>query len=500
MTAQLLTRTVYTHARAHRFDSDIAPQCPSCGTIDDLEHRLHACDVDSTPVAAGSGYIPRLRPAVDWKFPIDHVPMYLRIHVCGPSVVIDRSYDPLPISGLSLIFTDGSCKQPYTPNALSAGAAVTLVSGPPLNGTYHAVGVITAPPLAHTSFCGEATGLQLAFELFAPARREGHTVVVYCDKAASVTGIQRLCARQTVSWRSRWDGLWAQLLQAHDGWLSLDLRKVKAHQALTPQLAPEVAALIVGNMIADKVANKLVDYFCPRGLPSAADDRRSATGSLTEHVERLLRVRQSVPPVPRPARYVRFARSRAKLAVSHPHVFTWSSSGARCTNCYKLFRSRSGKDSACTRVPAASVGQFAAAKGHRHNLAVFAVAGRSAGLLLACLRCACTVGTRGAFLRRLLLGRHPTDASSFVQHVLRPWPRANRSQLALFAIPPSYLAGNAARPPGPVPSASSAASSAGPSPELPVVASVGAPPPSPPLAAEEWSLDQLSDWFGDSGF
>jgi hypothetical protein len=204
------------------------------------------------------------------------------------------------------------------------------------------------------------------------------------------------------------------------------------------------------------------------------------------------------------------------------------------------------------------VGIFEQAKGKRHNLATFAMAGRHAGLLVACLRCACfsqvhvcklnqhcsgNVGTRGTYLRRLLSSRHPTDAGTYVQRVLRPWSRATKAQLAALSIPTGFLAsppsasarGVAASSSGAAdvfplasiiepsgasgdataPAASCAASSAvygatgaGSGVVLPVAASCAACPavcdaagagPVDELPAEEWDIDQLVDWFGDTG-
>jgi hypothetical protein len=48
--AQYITRTLYTRRRAHRFDAAIDPACPSRGLQDDIFHRLHACDVDDSPL------------------------------------------------------------------------------------------------------------------------------------------------------------------------------------------------------------------------------------------------------------------------------------------------------------------------------------------------------------------------------------------------------------------------------------------------------------------
>jgi hypothetical protein len=283
---------------------------------------------------------------------------------------------------------------------------------------------------------------------------------------------------------------------------------------------------------------------------------------LQQHIGRLLSLRQALPPVPKPATFGAFARRRFAAPPAGPaHILKWSGRGARCTECYKLFRTCRGWNSACPGAPAASVGVFEQAKGKRHNLATFAMAGRQAGLLIACLRCACfsqvhvcklnqpcsgNVGTRGTYLRRLLASRHPTDAGTYVQHVLRPWPRATKIQLASLSIPagfvasapPSSATGGAVSSSGPCcasPLAPPPWPSGASSHSEPAAASAAAPPvgcpaavaaptecrplpacaascaaslaacdaagagPRDELPAEEWDLSQLVDWFGDTG-
>jgi hypothetical protein len=292
-------------------------------------------------------------------------------------------------------------------------------------------------------------------------------------------------------------------------------------------------------MLADKIANKLVDYYTPSGLLTGRDSNTEAASPLLAALKRLAALRANLPQVPRPSRHASFARHRAKLAIGQPHRLTWSSRGAKCTDCYRHFRTAKGWNGPCTGAPSASVGVIEAAKGHRHNLAIFAMAGASAGLLVACLRCACFsqshvcglnltcpghTGTRGAFLRRLLAGRHPTDGRSYVQHVLRPWPRTNRHQRETLDIPAAYVASGSAassalpgatvrlaslpltEAPSILPAcvaSGSAASSALPGAtggcELP--SGPGPPPvseaPAPP--DEEWDVGQLMEWFGEAG-
>jgi hypothetical protein len=303
---------------------------------------------------------------------------------------------------------------------------------------------------------------------------------------------------------------------------------------------------------------KWPDYYLPRGLPAAAEARADSTDALQTHVRRLLDLRGQLPPVPRPARFSTLARHRSTVPEGKPHRLVWSRHGARCSDCYKLFRTRHGWTAVCPGTPTASMGAFTHAKGKRHNLATFAMAGKSAGLLVACLRCACfsqftlcklgqqctdNPGTRGAFLRRLLQHKHSTDPSSYVQHVLRPWPRATLSQRATLAIPAILVAAPARGPatrgaavapampcavtssssvaasvPASTASSSSAASPASSANALASnsFAAAGVPPSSaapavssregdlgPPAAApapdEEWDLGQLEEWFGDSG-
>jgi hypothetical protein len=377
------------------------------------------------------------------------------------------------------------------------------------------------------------TGLVAALELTADARRAGSVHTIHCDNASAVTGINCLLRDQTCRWRRRWDGLWAHILTANYAWEGITLLKVKAHRLLSADDTPCEAALIVGNMLADKIANKLVDYYTPSGLPTVRDSHTAATSPLLATVTRLAAIRANLPQVPRPSRHAAFARHRAKLAVGQPHRLAWSSQGAKCTECYRHFRTAKGWNGPCNGSPSASVGVIEAAKGHRHNLAIFAMAGASAGLLVACLRCACfsqshvcglsltcpgNTGTRGAYLRRLLAGRHPTDGRSYVQHVLRPWPRTNRHQRATLDIPAAFVAaGHAASSalpeavdglaPLPLPAAfvasGSAASSAHPGAtggcEQP--SGPGPPPPSEARAPpdEEWDVGQLMEWFGEAG-
>jgi hypothetical protein len=346
-------------------------------------------------------------------------------------------------------------------------------------------------------------------------------------------------------WRARWDGLWGHILTANQAWTLLEIHKVKAHQTLTADTPPHLVPHVIGNMIADQVANKTVDYYLPRVLPSAADVRAIVRGPLQQRIDRLLSLRQALPAVPKPATFGVFARRRTIVPPAGPmHALKWSGRGARCTECYKLFRTCRGWDSSCPGAPAASVGFFEQAKGKRHNLATFAMAGRQAGLLIACLRCACfsqvhvcklnhpcsgNVGTRGTYLRRLLASRHPTDPGTYVQHVLRPWPRATKNQLASLSIPDSFLApappclasGGLASSPGPSgssdaaaavpPAGCPAAAGAGPADCRPLPACAASPAASlaacdaagaglcdvPP--AEEWDLSLLAEWFGDTG-
>jgi ribonuclease HI len=208
--------------------------------------------------------------------------------------------DPLNFDTGHPIYTDGSCKHPYSANALSAGAAVTLAEGTPHHGTYHAVGLITAN-LKYTSFFGEVAGLIAALELSDPMRRNGKTTVIYSDNMAAVTGINRLLSEQTMRWRGKCDGLWALVLSNNNAWSQLELHKVKAHQALHADTPDALVPHIIGNMIADQVANKVIDYFLPRGLPTAANVREALNGPLHSHIGRLLALREqllfSVQPV-----------------------------------------------------------------------------------------------------------------------------------------------------------------------------------------------------------
>jgi ribonuclease HI len=251
---------------------------------------------------------------------------------------MDRVFDPLDFATGNPIYTDGSCKNPFTPNALSAGAAVTLVEGTPRHGTYHAVGLITSSSLQHNSFFGEVTGLVAALELTRSERAQGIDTVIHSDSLAAVTSINRLLLEQAPRWRSRWDGLWSHILTANQAWTHLQVHKVKAHQALTPDTPQHLVPHIVGNMIADQIANKTVDYYMPRALPAAAEIRAAVRQPLQAHIDRLLLVRQALPAVPRPAKFCVFAKRRADAPPDGPsHRLHWSGRGARCTECFKFF-------------------------------------------------------------------------------------------------------------------------------------------------------------------
>jgi hypothetical protein len=335
--AQYLTGTLYTRSRAHKFDSDIDPACPSCGCPDDLAHRLHRCDVDDTPLAAPMtpfSVLPKRPGLLDWKFPLDHDPKFFRIHVCGPAVTVDRVYD-MPSFDTDVLYTDGSCKLPFTPNCLSAGAAVALVEGQPLCGVYHACAVITPPNYPHSSFFGEVTGLTLALELSADRRAQGRAVDIHSDNAAVVTALSTLLTTGGLRWRAKWDGLWASTLDVNAAWDTVRVHKVKAHQTIGPTTPAELLPHLMGNLIADMVANKAVDYFLPRGLPSFATLRREATEPLKQVLRRLSAVRDRLPPVPRPSQFSKLAR---RLVVPHPaspHSLAWFGGGARCSECFR---------------------------------------------------------------------------------------------------------------------------------------------------------------------
>jgi hypothetical protein len=112
------------------------------------------------------------------------------------------------------------------------------------------------------------------------------------------------------------------------------------------------------------------------------------------------------------------------------------------------------------------------------------------------------LGNRLYALRKIIAGRHPSDKGTVVQAVLRPWPHSNKQQREALALPDHYLR----QPPSSVsvrPSAPTA--SAGP-PALaapPGAHGEGDPPKEAPAQGslpleEEWDLEALSAWFGDS--
>jgi hypothetical protein len=222
-------------------------------------------------------------------------------------------------------------------------------------------------------------------------------------------------------------------------------------------------------------------------------------------LQRLDDIRRVLPPVPRPATGSKFAltymRRHSAIPIEDQHDLTWATPRRpMCSKCLRFFRAPSSWRKRCTGLPKIGPSIVPDAISHRHNIAVFAMAGARAGILVICLRCAaysqhhvCNLrkdcpghlGTRANALKRILRGLHPTDKRSYVQAPLRPWPYV-RSDGIPHAVPAAYVAASA--------------SSAGGS-SVPLAAHGEGDPPSldraPAEAPEEWDMQALADWFGD---
>jgi hypothetical protein len=388
---------------------------------------------------------------------------------------------------------------------------VALAEGTPLYGTYYAIAMLAPPSLPQTSFAGEYTGISLALQSTSPARRDDPSLstTIVTDSAAALSGFTTVRRRGWVDHRRRWDGLWGDLLQltAPDHATPISLVKVKAHQTLTASLPHEVQVQIVGNMVADKLANYIVaDYTYPRRGQTAAAAASLWRQRLRTALTRLRSVRDHLPPVPRPTPSVAFARSRAPIVPAQDrHSLVWCGDKRTCSKCLKVLRRPDSHLRRCSGLPAVGPGVVAEATARRHNMAVVLIRGRLHGPLAVCLRCgafsmqkvrnlrlACpgVLGSRRPQLLRLLAGFHPSGRHSIVSAVVRPWPRTNRQQRRELPIPAGFVA------------SSGASSSACGAAELP--ASSARPPGDPhsalasssPAADDEWDASQLAAWFG----
>jgi hypothetical protein len=140
-------------------------------------------------------------------------------------------------------------------------------------------------------------------------------------------------------------------------------------------------------------------------------------------------------------------------------------------------------------------------------MALFATAGRTAGLLALCLRCAAysqhRVGklncqcpghatTRPGPLKRVLKGHHPTDKASYIQAPVKRWRRGPAAEQATFDVPAHFLEPSPADEPQQAPAAGVPAGAHGEGDPH----AAQAHGPQVPLFPEEWDLDALAAWFG----
>jgi ribonuclease HI len=458
----------------------------------------------SAPDARLPSLLPVPPPPDDFRCPPNYDPAFFQISVDRTAIEIRRvDHCVLPANGS--IFTDGSCVAGQSASALAAGAAVALAEGEPLLGTYNAIAMLAPASLPQTSFAGEYTGISLALQSTLPARSaDPHlATTIITDSSAALTGISTVCSRGWVDHRRRWDGVWGDLssLTLPASAAPVSFAKVKAHQTLKASLPKEVQVQIVGNMVADRLANHIIADFT---FPSRGKAAKTADTAwrlrLRSALARLRSVRDALPTVPRPDVGVSFSRTRAAVIPVHDrHHIVWSGDKRTCGKCLKTLRRPDSHLRLCSGLPAVGPGIVAEATALRHNMAVVLIQGRLHGPLAICLRCGAfsmhkvrnlrlpcpgTLGSRRPQLCRLLAGFHPAGRHSVIAAVLRPWPRSNRQQRKDFDIPPSMLAAStsssaalpmgSARPPG-------GGSSA---------------PSSSPSADDEWDASQLAAWFG----
>jgi hypothetical protein len=492
---------VYTRARAHKFDPTISEECPVCHCEDTVHHRLHECIVDPNvvpvPPSLLHSLLPRNPPAAPPLRPLEQKAFFYLVHTTGSHVRFEdrelfEADDPI-----TDWYTDGSCIANDTASATAAGAAVTLIRGQPYCGTYAAVGALVPPTAPQTSFFGEYVGIQLACTL----SKDSGPCTIHSDSAAALGGISMQQTTGTVSRKRRYDPLWGDLEADTRGISGHAYRKVKAHRCLDQVMFSPEAADLMGNHVADRVAAHVISHFRPRDAGTPAQEARKQWRDFTaDCIARVTRVRAALPPIPKWNTGVRFALSRAsEVPVEDRHRLSWvTPDRPRCELCFRCFRKPAAWRSRCSGVPTVgpAVLQTATALGHR--MALFATAGRTAGLLAICLRCAAysqqRVGklncpcpghaaTRPGPLKRVLRGRHPTDRAAYIQAAVRLWsqgpaadagPHADEAQEAPAAGVPAGAHGE------------------------------GDPPAAPacglqaPLFAEEWDLDALAAWFGDN--
>jgi hypothetical protein len=224
-------------------------------------------------------------------------------------------------------------------------------------------------------------------------------------------------------------------------------RKVIAQRCLDQVVVSPDAADLMGNHVADRTAANVVHQF---QHPNAGDAAFARRREWTEHtrlcMSRTSRVRDRLTRIPKWSVGVRCALSRASaVSVHQMHQLCWPTPDRpMCSICFRFFRRPSAWRARCEGKPKVGPAVLPAARRHKHNMALFATAGRTSGLLAICLRCGCCsqhrVGkTMSGPLKRVLRGLHPTDKASYIQAPVKPWNRSNQQQRDSLEIPSHFV-------------------------------------------------------------
>jgi hypothetical protein len=140
-----------------------------------------------------------------------------------------------------------------------------------LDGTYAAIGTLAPACLPQSSFAGEYIGIRIELQATGGCRHEVHTrppFQVFTDSAAALGGITTVLLRGWVDHRRPWGGLWGDSvnsqLQPPFAPSSVSFQKIKAHCTLTSSLPRDEQISIVGSLVADRIADRvLADYVYP---------------------------------------------------------------------------------------------------------------------------------------------------------------------------------------------------------------------------------------------